>query len=102
MKKVYISGPMTGLPDNNYPAFDARAKELWAAGYMPCNPADLGRDLANRHSRLHRRQPTWTEHIVEDLLHLTTCEAITFLTGDLSPGMAIEQIAAERLGLEVV
>ena len=29
---VYISGPMTGLPEFNYPAFFAKAAELRAEG----------------------------------------------------------------------
>ena len=37
---VYISGAMTGLPDNNYPAFHAKATELRAKGYIVRNPAE--------------------------------------------------------------
>jgi Domain of unknown function (DUF4406) len=39
--KIYITGPMTGLPDNNYPAFHEAAKKLRAAGYEVCSPAEL-------------------------------------------------------------
>lgn len=37
--KVYISGPMTGLPEFNYPAFFAAAEALEARGYETINPA---------------------------------------------------------------
>lgn len=37
---VYISGPMTGLPEFNYPAFNAAAAALRAAGYVVENPAE--------------------------------------------------------------
>ena len=30
---IYISGPITGLPDLNYPAFHAAAAELRALGW---------------------------------------------------------------------
>lgn len=39
MTIVYLSGPMTGLPDFNYPAFNAKADELFIAGYTVRNPA---------------------------------------------------------------
>ena len=38
-KKVYISGPMTGLPDFNHPSFDYKAERLIEMGFMPVNPA---------------------------------------------------------------
>ena len=30
---LYLCGPMTGLPGNNYPAFHKAAADLRAAGY---------------------------------------------------------------------
>lgn len=38
--KLYIAGPMTGLPDNNYPAFHEAARDLRARGYEVANPAE--------------------------------------------------------------
>ena len=37
-KNAYVSGPMTGIGDNNGPAFDAAAETLRALGYAVCNP----------------------------------------------------------------
>lgn len=39
-KKVYISGPMTGLPEHNTPAFRSAAEQLRAKEYSVCNPAE--------------------------------------------------------------
>lgn len=36
--RVYISGPMTGKPDHNRPAFDAAEKRLTAQGHFVINP----------------------------------------------------------------
>jgi len=36
---IYIAGPMSGLPEFNYPAFFAAAEQLTAAGYDVLNPA---------------------------------------------------------------
>lgn len=42
MKKVvYISGPMTGMPNFNHDAFNAKAAELTEMGYIVLNPAML-------------------------------------------------------------
>lgn len=41
---AYIAGPMTGLPEYNFPAFDAAAVVVRAAGYTAFNPAENDRD----------------------------------------------------------
>lgn len=41
MKRVYLSGPMTGLPELNFPAFRVEAARLRALGFEVVNPADL-------------------------------------------------------------
>ncbi|UAN47028.1 DUF4406 domain-containing protein [Serratia sp. JSRIV001] len=39
--KIMISGPMTGLPDFNRPAFNAVAESLRLSGFTVYNPATL-------------------------------------------------------------
>lgn len=39
--RIFISGPMTGLPDHNFPAFEAAAKRLRDDGHFVINPAEL-------------------------------------------------------------
>lgn len=39
--KVYIAGPMTGLPEHNFPAFNAAAQAWREAGWTVINPAEL-------------------------------------------------------------
>ena len=39
--RVYCSGPMTGHPDHNIPAFNAAAKRLREQGHFVVNPAEL-------------------------------------------------------------
>lgn len=38
--KIYLSGPMTGLPYLNYPAFMVAAADLRARGFDVYNPAE--------------------------------------------------------------
>lgn len=45
-KRVYVSGPMTGFDDYNYPAFHAAAAALREMGYAVCNPAETDNALA--------------------------------------------------------
>ncbi len=42
--KIYIAGPMRGIPEHNYPAFDNARDELQAQGFSPVSPADLDRE----------------------------------------------------------
>jgi hypothetical protein len=39
--KVYLAGPMSGLPRYNFPAFDAAAADLRLRGYDVVSPAEL-------------------------------------------------------------
>lgn len=39
--KLYLAGPMTGIPQFNFPAFMAAQKDLEERGYEIINPADL-------------------------------------------------------------
>ena len=44
MAIIYLSGPMTGYPDYNYPAFNAAAAALRAYGHRVYNPAEFPHD----------------------------------------------------------
>lgn len=39
--KVWISGPMTGYEDYNFPAFDTEAERLRSKGHEVFNPTEL-------------------------------------------------------------
>ncbi len=39
--RVYVAGPMTGLPEHNYPAFHDAADRWREAGHLVLNPAEL-------------------------------------------------------------
>lgn len=42
--KVYLSGPMRGIENFNFPAFDAAAEYLRSHGHIVFNPADKDRE----------------------------------------------------------
>jgi hypothetical protein len=39
MKRIYIAGPMSGVPEFNFPAFNSAAARLRAQGHEVFNPA---------------------------------------------------------------
>jgi len=41
MRKVYLSGPVRGMPDLNRPAFDLAGKFADGRGWLSVNPHDL-------------------------------------------------------------
>jgi hypothetical protein len=89
--KVYIAGPMTGLPDYNYPAFAAASDALAAAGYEPVSPAGELIDGWEWHHYLRRA-----------LQQMLTCEGVALLPGwELSRGARIEKRLAHDLCMPV-
>ncbi len=96
MPKVYISGPMTGLPESNYPAFNRAAAEWRALGWEVDNPAEHFGGDASR---------TYKEYVEVDIESLKASDAIAMLPGWDSPtarGSVWEHaIAVKMLGLPV-
>ena len=45
MTALYLAGPMRGIKDFNFPAFDVAAAKLRAAGYEVFSPADHDRSV---------------------------------------------------------
>lgn len=91
--KVYLSGPMTGLPDNNFPAFHAVAQALREAGEDVVNPAEINPDASL----------SWEECMRADIKALCDCDAIYLLPGwEQSKGAHLELHVAHRLGLKVL
>lgn len=92
MKRIYISGPMTGLPDNNYPAFHAAAKKLRAMGYDVVNPAENGLP----------KDTTWQAHMRADIMAMMTCNEVVCLPEwSDSRGAIIEVQLAISVGIKV-
>lgn len=91
-KRVYISGPMTGLPGLNFPAFNTEALRLEGMGYDVVNPVDL---CVNPTS--------WEQCMRIDLAALLTCDMIALLPGwQKSRGAHLEVNIAHQVGIEIV
>lgn len=44
-KSIYIAGPMTGIPEFNFPAFYAAAAKFRRKGYVVNNPAEKDEEV---------------------------------------------------------
>lgn len=91
-RRVFVCGPMTGLPELNYPAFMARAAELRAAGYHVENPAENPAPACG----------TWAGYMRLSIPQLCSCDAIDLLPGWAgSRGATAEHRVAVDLGIPV-
>ena len=93
IKKVFISGPMTGLPDLNKPAFDEAEEKLRAAGFSVFNPCWLHFDKG------------WNDGEIAavDLVALQKCNYIYQLDGwQKSKGASAEWLVAQWSGIQAV
>jgi hypothetical protein len=92
MTRVYLSGPMSGLPELNFPAFHAAAARLRADGLEVVNPAEINPGGAL----------SWEQCMRADIKALCDCDAIVLLPGwEGSKGAHLELHVAHRLGMEV-
>lgn len=86
--RVYLAGPMSGLPEFNYPAFNQAAEQLRTLGFHVENPAEC--------------EPcdSWNEYMRRGLTKMLTCDCVAFLPGSMaSKGATIERRLAANLDI---
>src|SRR5580658_9414091 len=69
---IYISGPMSGIEDHNFPAFNAAAADLRARGYEVLNPAE--NDSGSTHH-------SWEFYMKQDIPNVCKSDAVVTLPG---------------------
>ena len=92
---VYLSGPMTGLPDYNRAAFNLRAEAFQALGYSVNNPADI--------SVTHGTDKSYGFYF-KRALRLMLESDVVYVFGDTSnsAGVQMELKVAEMAGMPIV
>jgi hypothetical protein len=92
-RRIYIAGPMTGLPEYNFPAFNAAAERLRGDGWHVENPAEHG----------HVAGAEWSDYLRWDLSRVVTVAAVYLLPGwPQSKGATLEVTVARALGLAII
>lgn len=92
--RVYIAGPMTGLPDYNFPAFHRAEEQLRGLGHEPLSPARTDDGDTSK------PRPYYLRKAIALLLE---SDAITLLPGwKTSAGARLEMAIAHELELPVV
>jgi hypothetical protein len=95
--RVYVSGPMTGIPAHNFPAFERAAGKLRAEGLDVVSPHELPHSDCGQPGSI-----PWATYLREDLAAMLTCDAIVLLPGwDCSRGATFELYVATQVGLSV-
>jgi len=87
---LYLSGPMTGLPDENRPAFNEAARRLREKGFEVVNPAELPAGWS------------WERYMQRAMEDLVPCEAVALLPGSWKSKGARMEIAAAMLMNKVI
>jgi len=96
--KVYLSGPMSGLPDNNYPTFNKGAKVLRMLGYDVVNPAENDIDVQGLDD-----DAAWHKYLRHDIKLLMDCDCLVLLPGwPDSRGATLERLIAQSLSMPVM
>lgn len=93
VKRVYVAGPMAGMPELNFPAFNKAAKSLRSFGVEVVNPAELNVGI----------EGNWAACMRNDVRELVTCDTLALLPGwERSRGAQVENRLARDLGMRVV
>ena len=93
---LYLAGPMSGIEDYNYPAFNTAATYLRTLGYTVLNPAENTR-------KTDPLDPQWQPFMRDALKLLSDADGVAYLPGShMSRGAKIETAVAYAMDWPVL
>lgn len=102
--RVYLSGPMKGYPDSNFPAFHDAARALRERGIEVVNPAEIEIDVPHPGAEdCAGWNAFYNACLRADLRAMMDCQAIALMPGwQKSSGANLELHVAHRVGMDVL
>lgn len=98
MEKFYLAGPMTGLPEYNFPEFDRYCEILRKKNFDIISPHEID------HGETPETRGSLDYHlyIKEGLKALLTCDAVILMPGwENSHGSRFEVEVARKCGMNI-
>ena len=94
---IYIAGPMTGIKDYNYPAFDDAERSLMANGHEVLNPASNDEQF-----NPYGKEMPWDWYLRHAIRMLTKASSMAMLPGwEMSKGAMLEHNIGSALSLDI-
>ena len=113
--KVYLAGPMRGIPEFNFPAFHAYKTKLMAEGHDVFSPAERdnerhGKDISKGNAAGDEKLAakvhgfSLRDALADDMVFICKCaDAIAVMPGwEQSKGAKAEKATGEALGLRII
>lgn len=85
--KLYVAGPMSGLPRFNYPVFDLVTNALRSRGYEVVSPAE---------TELDHETATYDDFMREGLSNMLKCDGVAVIEGHLQSKGAMYECKIAR------
>lgn len=108
---IYIAGPMRGIEDFNFPAFDRQANLLRKQGWCVINPAEMDREHGSPESSPMEYDPAtdyndrefMRDAMRRDLVAIAEdCTAVYCMSGfETSRGAKAEYQLAKAIGIDI-
>lgn len=109
LKKVYISGGISGIENGNRAAFKKAYDKLKELNFEPVNPHDLfsEEEVSDINNRIEKKEITeeeaWCIFMKRDIQHLVQCEFVAVLPyWESSSGANVELAIAKSLKMPIV
>lgn len=99
--RVFLSGPMTGIKDYNFPLFNHIAEVLRKCGYEVVNPVDICKKY--KKERILSDKAVFDAMIAEQQESEQTCNALVLLPGwENSKGVRLELKTAIEKNMHII
>lgn len=100
--RLYLAGPMRGIPLFNFPAFEAAALSLRLRGHTVWSPAEHDIEQDGFDPAKDEAQPL-SYYMERDLPEVCKCDALAMLPGwEKSKGATLEVMVGRKLGKPIL